>query len=117
MSNLKNKVSLIGRVGMQPEKKSVGNGYTLTRFSLAVNEGVKDKVTGEWKNNTTWHNIQAWGKTAERICSVVEKGTEIAMEGKLISRSYETKTGEKRNTIEIELNDFVLVGKKQVVTL
>ena len=65
MSNLRNKVNLIGRVGNTPEKKEVGNGYTLTRFSIATNESLKDNATGEWKKLTTWHNVYAWGKTAE----------------------------------------------------
>jgi single-strand DNA-binding protein len=112
MSNLRNKVNLIGRVGMRPEKKEVGNGYVLTRFSIATNEAVKDKVSGEWKNNTTWHNVLAWGKTAERICLQLDKGSEVAIEGKLVSKTYESKEGTKRTTIDIEISDFVSMGNK-----
>jgi single-strand DNA-binding protein len=112
MSNLRNKVNLIGRVGMRPEKREVGNGYVLTRFSIATNESVKDKVTGEWKNNTTWHNVLAWGKTAERICLHLDKGTEVAIEGKLVSKTYESKEWVKRTSIDIEIRDFVSMGNK-----
>ncbi len=109
MSNLRNKVSLIGRVGIKPEKKEVGNGFVLTRFSIAINESFKDK-SGEWKNITNWHYVQAWGSLAERICSSVDKGVEVAIEGKLVNRSYETKTGEKRSIVEIQLVDLLKVG-------
>ena len=112
MSNLRNNVKLIGRVGVRPEKREVGNGYTLTRFSIATNESTKDKVTGEWKNNTTWHNVLAWGKTAERICMQLDKGSEVAIEGKLVSKTYESKDGVKRTNIDIEISDFVSIGNK-----
>ncbi len=112
MSNLRNKVSLIGRVGIKPEKKEVGNGYVVTRFSIAINESFKDK-TGEWQNNTNWHYVQAWGSLAERICKSIDKGMEVAIEGKLVNKSYETKEGEKRSSTEIQLNDLIKVGEKK----
>ncbi len=117
MSNLRNKGNLIGRVGNTPEKKEVGNGYTLTRFSIATNESLKDNATGEWKNLTTWHNVYAWGKTAERMCMQLAKGSEVAIEGKLVVKSYESKDGVKRTTVEVEVSDFIAMGKKTSVTL
>ncbi len=117
MSNLRNKVNLIGRVGNTPEKKEVGNGYTLTRFSIATNESLKDNATGEWKKLTTWHNVYAWGKTAERMCMQLTKGSEVAIEGKLVVKSYESKDGVKRTTVEVEVSDFIAMGKKTSVTL
>jgi single-strand DNA-binding protein len=113
MSNLRNKVSLIGRVGIKPEKKEVGNGHVLTRFSIAINESYKDK-SGEWKNITNWHYVQAWGVLAERICRTIDKGIEVAIEGKLVNKTYETKEGEKRSTVEIQLNDLIKVGDRKV---
>lgn len=115
MSNLRNKVNLIGRVGNRPEKKEVGKGYTLTRISIATNESIKDNATGEWKNSTTWHSVYAWGKTAERICLQLDKGSEVAIEGKLVVKSYESKEGVKRTTVEIEVSDFIAMGKKTTV--
>ena len=115
MSNLRNKVNLIGRVGSTPEKKDVGNGYTLTRFSIATNESLKDNKTGEWKKLTTWHNVYAWGKTAERMCVQLDKGSEVAVEGKLVVKSYESKDGIKRTTVEVEVIDFIAMGKKTTV--
>jgi single-strand DNA-binding protein len=115
MSNLRNKVNLIGRVGNRPEKKEVGKGYTLTRISIATNEFIKDNATGEWKNSTTWHSVYAWGKTAERICLQLDKGSEVAIEGKLVVKSYESKEGVKRTTVEVEVSDFIAMGKKTTV--
>jgi single-strand DNA-binding protein len=115
MSNLRNKVNLIGRVGNRPEKKEVGKGYTLTRISIATNESIKDNATGEWKNSTTWHSVYAWGKTAERICLQLDKGSEVAIEGKLVVKSYESKEGVKRTTVEVEVSDFIAMGKKTTV--
>ena len=115
MSNLRNKVNLIGRVGSRPEKKEVGKGYTLTRISIATNESMKDIATGEWKNLTTWHSVYAWGKTAERMCMQLDKGSEVAVEGKLVVKTYESKDGVKRTTVEVEVSDFVAMGKKTTV--
>ncbi len=115
MSNLRNKVNLIGRVGNRPEKKEVGKGYTLTRISIATNESIKDNATGEWKNSTTWHSVYAWGKTAERICLQLDKGSEVAIEGKLVVKSYESKEGVRRTTVEVEVSDFIAMGKKTSV--
>jgi len=115
MSNLRNKVSLIGRVGNRPEKKEVGKGYTLTRISIATNESSKDNATGEWKKLTTWHSVYAWGKTAERMCMQLDKGSEVAIEGKLVVKTYESKDGIKRTTVEVEVSDFIAMGKKTTV--
>ena len=115
MSNLRNKVNLIGRVGSRPEKKEVGKGYTLTRISIATNESMKDNATGEWKNLTTWHSVYAWGKMAERMCMQLDKGSEVAVEGKLVVKTYESKDGVKRTTVEVEVCDFVAMGKKTTV--
>jgi single-strand DNA-binding protein len=115
MNNLKNKVNLIGRLGAKPEMRKVGEkGYSLTRFSLAVSEGIKDKTTGEWKNNTVWHAMTAWGKIAERICETLDKGVEIALEGKLVQKEYQAKDGTTRNAVEIEINDFMMIQRKTV---
>jgi single-strand DNA-binding protein len=110
MNTLRNKVSLIGRIGKTPELQKVGSSkdYALTKLSLATNENYKDK-NGQWHEKTQWHNLVAWGKTAERISSLISKGQEVMIEGKIVNNSYE-KDGEKRFTTDIEVADFLLIS-------
>lgn len=111
MNTLRNKVSLIGRLGAQPELVTLDSGRTLARFSLATNENYKNKE-GAWQENTQWHNITAWGKTAELMSKLLNKGQEVVVEGKLVNSSYETKEGEKRFSTAIEVNEFLLLTPK-----
>jgi single-strand DNA-binding protein len=111
MNTLRNKVSLIGRLGAQPEVTTFETGRTLARFTLATNESYKDK-DGQWQENTQWHTINAWGKIAERIKTVLNKGQEVIVEGKLVHQSYETKEGEKRYGTVIEATEFLLLTPK-----
>ncbi len=115
MSTLRNKVSLIGRLGQKPSIQKVGNDYSLTKFSIATKEDFKDK-NGKWVENTQWHNVYAWGKTAERIVNLLDKGQELMIEGKLVNKSYE-KGGEKRYTTDIEITDFLLLTPKNNVSV
>ncbi len=110
MNNLRNKVQLIGNAGMEPEIKDV-NGSKLAKLSIATNESYTNK-SGERVTDTQWHNIVAWGKTAELIERFVTKGKEMAIEGKLNTRSYEDQDGKKRYVTEIIMNDFLLLGAK-----
>lgn len=112
MNNLRNKVSLIGRLGINPEVTNFESGRTLSRFTMATRESYKDKQ-GVWQDNTSWHNINAWGKTAERIAKTLEKGQEILLEGRLVYQNYETKEGEKRMSTIIEASDFILLSPKK----
>jgi single-strand DNA-binding protein len=112
MNTLRNKVSMIGRIGAKPEVKSLTGGYQVTRFSIAINESRKNKA-GEWETSTQWHNLTAWGKLAENLAKNAEKGNEIAIEGKLINKSYETKEGEKRYSTEIEIYDYMVFKPKE----
>lgn len=111
MNALKNKVSLIGRLGAQPELVTFESGKTLARFSIATNEGYKDK-SGNWQDQTQWHNITAWGQTATTVSKVLKKGQEVIVQGRLVNKSYETKSGEKRFSTEIEINEFLTLGPK-----
>jgi single-strand DNA-binding protein len=111
MNSLRNKVSLIGRVGAQPEVVKFDSGKTLVRFALATNERYKNKE-GEWQEQTQWHNITAWGKTADLISKLAQKGQELVVEGKLVNNNYETKEGEKRYSTTIELNEFLILAPK-----
>ena len=111
MSTLKNKVQLIGNVGNAPETKTLESGKKVANFSLATNEFYKNSE-GEKVQNTQWHNIVAWGKIAEIVEKYVGKGKEVAIEGKLTSRSYETETGEKRYVTEVVADEILLLGTK-----
>lgn len=111
MSTLRNKVQLIGNVGNEPEITNLESGKKVAKFSIATNESYKDSK-GEKVQNTEWHNIVAWGKLAEIVENYVGKGKEVALEGKLTSRSYETKEGEKRFITEIVVDEILLLGVK-----
>ncbi|MDB2336985.1 single-stranded DNA-binding protein, partial [Flavobacteriaceae bacterium] len=92
MNTLRNKVQLIGNLGNDPEIITLESGKKLAKFSIATNESYKNSL-GEKITDTQWHNVVAWNKTAEIIEKYVTKGNEIAIEGKLTSRSYESKEG------------------------
>ena len=110
MNALRNKVQLIGHVGNAPEIVTLESGRKLAKFSIATNESYKN-AKGEKIEDTQWHNIVAWGKTAELVENYVPKGKEIGLEGKLTSRSYEDKAGQKRYITEIVCNEILLLGK------
>lgn len=110
MNALRNKVQLIGFVGNDPEIKTLDKGKKLANITLATNE-VYYKENGDKVEQTEWHRITAWGKTAEIIEKYVIKGKEIAVEGKLTHRSYDDKNGEKRYITEIVVNEVLLLGK------
>ena len=110
MSTLKNKVQLIGHVGNDPEIKTFDGGKKLAKLAIATNESYKNDK-GEKIEETQWHNLVAWGKTAEIIEKYVVKGKEIAIEGKLTHRSYEDKNGEKRYVTEVVIDEVLLLGK------
>ena len=110
MSTLKNKVQLIGHVGQDPEIKSFDGGKKLAKLSIATNESYKNDK-GEKVEETQWHNLIAWGKTADIIEKYVVKGKEIAIEGKLTHKSYEDKNGEKRYVTEVVIDELLMLGK------
>ena len=112
MKTLKNKVQLIGNVGDTPKAHTFESGKKVIRFSMATNDYyLKD---GEKVQQTQWHTIVAWGKQAEIIEKYVTKGSEIAVEGKLTSRAFDTEQGEKQYIIEVLINEILLLnGKNQ----
>ena len=110
MSTLRNKVQLIGNLGNDPEIINLGSGKKLAKFSLATNESYKD-ADGQKQTKTDWHNLVAWGKTADIIEKFVTKGKEVAIEGKLTNRTYETKEGEKRYVTEVVVSELLMLGK------
>lgn len=111
MNNLRNKVQLIGHLGNTPEIINLESGKKLAKFSLATNETYQT-AKGETVKETQWHNLVAWGKTADIIAKYVQKGNEIAIEGKLVSRSYDDKNGNKKYVTEIVVNELLMLGGK-----
>jgi single-strand DNA-binding protein len=111
MNALKNKVQLIGNLGQDPEVVNLDSGNKLAKFSIATNETYRNSK-GEKVTDTQWHNIVVWGKLAEVVEKFLIKGSEVAVEGKLIHRSYETKEGEKRFVSEIKCNELLMLGKQ-----
>ena len=111
MYALKNKVQLIGNVGNAVEIKNTESGKKLARFSIATNESYRN-AKGEKVTETTWHNLVAWGKVADIAEKYLNKGTEVAIEGKLINRSYTDKEGIKKYITEIQVNELLLLGSK-----
>ena len=110
MNALRNRVQLIGHLGQDPEVITLDNGGKLAKFSVATNENYKNSE-GEKVTETQWHQIVAWGKTAEIVENYLSKGNEIALEGKLVHRSYENKEGEKKYVTEIKCNELLMLGK------
>lgn len=109
MNSLRNRVVLIGHLGANPETKQLENGKSMTRFSLATTDSYKNDK-GEKVSETQWHNLVAWGKVAEIAGKFLEKGKEVAVEGKLVTSDYKDKDGVKRYITEIVVNDLLLIG-------
>lgn len=105
-----NKVIILGNCGKDPEIRVVGE-HKVASFSVATTEKYKDSKTDEWKENTEWHNIVCWRNTAELADKYIKKGTQLYIEGKLRTRSWE-KDGEKRYVTEIVADSIQLLGKK-----
>lgn len=110
MNTLKNRVQLIGNLGNDPEIVNLEGGSKLAKFSIATSDSYKN-AQGEKVEETQWHNIVAWGKTAEIVENFLTKGKQVAVEGKLVHRSYETKEGERRYITEIKCNELLMLGK------
>ena len=110
MQTLRNNVQLIGNLGQDPEIINLESGKKLAKFSIATNESYKDK-NGEKVEQTYWHNIVAWGKTAEIVENYVCKGKEVAITGKLTNRSWDGKDGNKRYTTEVVGSELLMMSK------
>lgn len=108
MNTLKNKVTLIGNLGMDPETKKLESGKKVTHFTLATEDGYKNS-DGQKVSETTWHNIVAWNGLAEIADKYLKKGHQVAVDGRISYRSYEDKQGATKYITEIVLNDLVLL--------
>jgi single-strand DNA-binding protein len=108
---MRNKVQLIGHLGADPEIKTMEDGKKYARISVATTEIYKN-AKGEKVNETQWHRVVAWGKTAEMAEKICAKGMEILVDGKLVSRSFTDKEGNKRYITEVQANELMLFSKK-----
>jgi single-strand DNA-binding protein len=112
MSSVCNNVQLIGNLGKDPEVKQFEGGKKLAKVSLATTEFYKNDK-GEKVTDTQWHNLVAWGKTAEVMERFLKKGSEVAVLGKLVTRNYLDKEGNKRYVTEVQIGELHMLSAKQ----
>lgn len=105
-----NRVQLTGNLGNNPEIKTFENGGKLAKFSMATKEEYTSK-SGEKTSETQWHYVSAWGKVAEKIESEFKKGSFVSIEGRLVTRNYTDKNGQKKYVTEIVAQDAILNEK------
>ncbi|MDX1333667.1 MAG: single-stranded DNA-binding protein [Robiginitalea sp.] len=110
MNALRNKVLLIGNLGQDPDVLVMESGSKMARFSIATNETYRNGK-GEKVTDTQWHQVVAWGKTAEIVESYLTKGKEVAVEGKLVHRSYDGNDGQKKYVTEVRCTELLMLGK------
>ena len=104
-----NKVILVGRLGRDPETRYTGGGQAVANFSMATDESYKDK-NGERQKRTEWHKIVVWGKLAEIAQQYLKKGSLLFLEGRIQSREWQDKEGQKRTSFEIVASNFRMLG-------
>ncbi|HEY0976541.1 MAG TPA: single-stranded DNA-binding protein [Flavobacteriales bacterium] len=105
---MRNRVQLMGNLGSDPEMKELQGGKRVVRLRVATNERFT-LGDGQTKDDTQWHTVVAWGKTAEQAAETLHKGSKLALEGRLVHRVWETKDGQKRYSTEVVMNQFELV--------
>jgi single-strand DNA-binding protein len=103
-----NKVILVGHLGRDAETKFTPSGVSVTKFSVATSRRWKDQQTGEWKEETDWHNVSLW--RAENLAQYLTKGKQVYVEGRLQNRSYEDKDGQKRYATDVVADDVILLS-------
>jgi single-strand DNA-binding protein len=109
MYAMKNKVQLIGNLGQAPAIKTTESGKKLAQFSVATNESYQN-AQGEKVTETQWHQVVAWGKLADIVEKYLNKGKEVAIEGKLVNRNYTDKQGVKHYATEVVASDLLMLG-------
>lgn len=112
MNTIVNKITLIGHLGNNPEVRTIDNGGKVVNLRLATYEPYKN-AKGEKNDLTQWHDLSAWGKTAEFAEKYLTKGKYVLAEGRLMHRSYTDKDGNKRFRTEIRVSDFMILDKKE----
>lgn len=116
MSNsLRNRVSLIGNLGQDPQIRDLENGKKVANFTVATNQGFRN-AEGQKVQETTWHNIVAWNGLAETAAKYLRKGREVALEGRIAYRTYEDKQGVTRYVTEIVLSDILFLQSSKGIS-
>ena len=103
-----NKVILVGNLGKDAETKFTPGGAAVTKFTIATGRRWKDQQSGEWKEETDWHNVVLW--RAENLANYLTKGKQVYVEGRLHTRSYDDKDGKKQYFTEVVAEDVILLG-------
>jgi single-strand DNA-binding protein len=106
-----NRVILVGRLGRDPETRFTGSGQAVANFSVATDETFKDR-NGERQKRTEWHKIVVWGKQAEIAQQYLKKGSLVYIEGRIQSREWQDKEGQKRTSFEIVSSNFRMLGSR-----
>lgn len=106
---IKNRVQLMGNLGKDPDVREFQGGKRLARLSVATNERF-NFGDGQAKDDTQWHDVIAWGRTAEEVAKQLHKGSRVSLEGRLVHRVYETKEGQKRYITEVVMNSFEVIA-------
>jgi single-strand DNA-binding protein len=115
MKNLAdNRVQLLGFLGQEVDLRELSQGYKVARLSLATSD-FKKAPNGQTERLTTWHNLVAWGQLAVQMNEQLTKGQKVFVEGKIVYRQYESKSGEKRSQTEIVVHHFRKVGKEETM--
>jgi single-strand DNA-binding protein len=106
-----NKVTLLGRLGADPEIKYTQSGQAVSTLNVATNHNWKDD-SGVWQTKTDWHRVVVWGKLAETCHEYMKKGSKLYLEGSLQTRQYDDKDGQKRFITEVKMNDMIMLDSK-----
>ena len=109
-----NKVLIIGFVGREPETRTFQDGTGVTNFSVATSEKFKDKASGEYRENVEWHRISCFGKLSEICSKFVTKGSQVYVEGKLVTRKWKDSNGVEKSSTEVKADVLQLLGSKEV---
>ena len=107
-----NKVTLVGRLGADPEVRTLESGAMVAKFGLATSENYRDR-NGEWQEQTEWHDVVVWRSLAERAQEYLKKGSLVYLEGKLTHRKWQDKDGNPRKTTEVVGNYFRMLSSRQ----
>jgi len=107
-----NKAILVGNLGRDPEIRYTASGMAVANFTIATSERWKDKTSGEMQERTEWHRIVAWGKLGEICGEYLSKGKQVYIEGRIQTRQWEDKDGNKRYTTEIVANEMKMLGSR-----
>jgi single-strand DNA-binding protein len=108
-----NDVRLVGRLTRDPEVRYTTKGQAVCHFDLAVNRRYKDNASGEWKDDTSFVPVVVWGESAQRCADRLKKGSPAYIEGRLKSRTWETKEGQKRTTLEVDCRRIQFLAKTE----